>query len=120
MIVWAESSAGASVVKTRTQPAKKESSPRSVCLFYAPQAFVPGTIGVLTLAIGMEPARTSCWPPAAWRITTSVRSVRLLAFQGGVSANGACRGAQDHAKGIEPYDELGPLLDRHTHALALA
>ena len=88
---WAESTAGASVVKTKIVFGQKEAL-RARCAFFMPlPAFVPGTIGVLHVqAIGMEPARTSCWPPAAWRITTSVRSVSVFwRFKAALSANGA-------------------------------
>src|SRR2546425_7814566 len=45
---------------------------------------------------------------------------RFLSFQGGAQLQRLSRSVtQYHTKGIEPYDELGPLRDRRTHALAL-
>ena len=109
------------MVKTKTQPAKKRLSALRCAFFMPLPAFVPGTIMLHVQAIGMEPALHLML--AARRVEDHhqrAQRFRLLAFQGGAQRQRrACRVAQDHAKGIEPYDEPGPLLDRHTHALAL-
>ena len=85
MIVWAESTVGASVVNTNTQPGQQEARRARRAFFMPLPAFVPGTIGVLDVqAIGMHPApylmlaacRAACHRQGAQRF-------HALAFQGG-------------------------------------
>ena len=85
-------------------------------------ACVPGTIGVLDVqAIGMHPApylmlaacRAECHRQGAQRF-------HALAFQGGAQLQWRSRRVpQYYTEGMEAYDEIGSLLERRTHALAL-
>ena len=122
MIVWAESTAGASVVKTNTQPANQEALCCRCAFFVALPAFLPGTIGLLRVqAIGMHPAPycmlTAC--RAAFHRQGAQR-FHVLSFQGGAKLQRhSHRITQDHTEGIETYDEICSLLDRRTHALTM-
>src|SRR5215468_3745728 len=85
-------------------------------------AFVPGTIGLLHVqTIGMHPAsylmlaasRVACYHQGAQRFQT-------LVFQGSAQLQRrARRVTQYHTEGIETDEEIGSLLECHTHALAL-
>src|SRR5438093_9113884 len=84
--------------------------------------FLPGTIGLLRVqAIGVHPAPQLML--AARRVERHrqrAERFHLLAFQGDTQLHRRSRRVtQDHTEGIEPYDEVGPLRDRRTHALAL-
>jgi len=123
MIVWAESTAGASVVKTKTQPANQRLSAVGVPFFVALPAFLPGTIGLLRIqAIGMHPAPhlmlAAC--PTEFHCQGAQR-FRVLAFQGGAQLQRRShRVTQYHTAGIEADDKIGSLLDRRTHALTMS
>ena len=120
MIVWAVSTAGASVVKTNTRPGQQETRRGRRAFFYALSTFVPGTIGLLRVqAIGVHPApHFMLAAPRAERHRQSTERFHALAFQGDTQFHRRSRRVtQDHTEGIEPYNEVGPLRDRRMHAL---
>src|SRR5215510_353724 len=101
---------------------QKEALRRRRAFFMPLPAFVPGTIGLLDVqAIGMHPAphlilaarRVECHLQRAQRF-------HFLAFQGGAQRQrGSRRVPQYHIEGMKSDDEIGSLLERRMHALAL-
>ena len=121
MLVWAVSTAGASVVKTSTQPAKKRLAADG-CLFYVPADICSGPIGLLRVqTIGAHPApHLMLAARRAERHRQRAERGHFLAFQGGAQFHRRSRRVmQDDTEGIQPDNEVGSLRDRHTHALAL-
>jgi hypothetical protein len=91
LLVWAERTAGASVVQTNTQPATKRRAADGVP-FFCPCRHV--CRARLACSAGKReacpPPRPSCWPPAAQSGTASVRSVAVCwRFQVTHSSQGA-------------------------------
>src|SRR5262245_60535815 len=85
-------------------------------------AFVPSPIGLLGVqAIGVHPAPHLML--ASWPMEDHHQGAQRfwgLSFQGGTQLQRCSRRIpQYHAEGIESYDEIGALLDRRPHALAL-
>ena len=89
-IVWAESTAGARVVKNQHPAREKEALRLWGAFFMALPAFVPGPRRLLrTETIGVHPAPYFCCPPADWMTTSKVRSVSVCCrFKAAERANG--------------------------------
>ena len=120
MIVWAEYRA--TCVSTNTYPATFRGSPLSARLFYGAVDFSGRDLLKLrayTILVHPTPHRmlartwTGAPPPGcgafpfSWRFNVAHMAKVLLLIK------------EDYTKGIEPHDEVGPLLHRLTHTLGM-